>query len=191
MQSLALATPATDLEVPPRVCVRAEQASVYLSGSGMEERMSLVPLHDEANGVISSMHCFELHQEHLLPENAGPCRNLRSRYDDYTYSELMNTTFGLVPGGRSPGTYRLAEVRNWATASGGAGVIRAHVLQFLSRFAQRLGKNYFSPWTVQPFRYAHCAIFEDACKHAIGWRFWFKLLIESLCGAALVNSPLP
>ena len=28
----------------------------------------------------------------------------------YDYSDLMETTFGLVPAGRSPGTYRLAEV---------------------------------------------------------------------------------
>jgi hypothetical protein len=30
-------------------------------------------------------------------------------YDSYDYSDLLNTTFALVPGGRSPGTFRLTE----------------------------------------------------------------------------------
>lgn len=72
--------------------------------------MSLVPVHDEENGVIMSMHCSETHGEHLLPENVEYCQLLKSRYDDYDYATLMNTTFGLVPAGRSPGTYRLGEV---------------------------------------------------------------------------------
>lgn len=72
--------------------------------------MSMVPIHDEAQGVITAMHCFELHDEHLLPENVKFCEQLKARYDDYSYDELMNTTFGLIPGGRSPGTYRLGEV---------------------------------------------------------------------------------
>lgn len=87
------------------------QGSVYLGGHGSEERMALVPLQDEANGVIASMHCFEYHQEHLLPENVKYCETLKEHYDDYDYKDLMNTTFGIVPAGRSPGTYRLAEVR--------------------------------------------------------------------------------
>lgn len=72
--------------------------------------MSLVPLHDPSNGVVASLHCFEKHNEHVLPSNIGPCKTLRSYYDDHGYTELMNTTFGIVPAGRSPGTYRLAEV---------------------------------------------------------------------------------
>lgn len=72
--------------------------------------MSLVPLHDEANRVIASMHCFELHNEQLLENNVEYCEDLKERYYDYDYDRLMNTTFGLVPAGRSPGTYRLAEV---------------------------------------------------------------------------------
>ncbi|CAN0539294.1 unnamed protein product [Ectocarpus sp. 8 AP-2014] len=72
--------------------------------------MSLVPLQDEANGVIMSLHCFEVHDEHLLPENVEYCRALSDQYDDHSYESLMNSTFGLVPAGRSPGTYRLGEV---------------------------------------------------------------------------------
>lgn len=72
--------------------------------------MSLVPLHDPTNGVVVSMHCFEVHQEHLLPENLAYCQELKSRYNDFGYEDLMNTTFAIIPAGRSPGTYRLGEV---------------------------------------------------------------------------------
>lgn len=87
-----------------------QKGSVYLSGHGSEERMSLVPLHDEQHGVVISVHCFDKHGEHLLPENVEYCQSLSNRYDDYDYGNLMNTTFGLVPSGRSPGTFRLGEV---------------------------------------------------------------------------------
>lgn len=74
--------------------------------------MAVMPLHDEANGIIMSMHCFELHNDHLRPNNVEYCEALKARYDDYDYGDLMNTTFSLVPSGRSPGTYRLGEVRH-------------------------------------------------------------------------------
>ena len=51
-----------------------------------------------------------MHGDHLLEENIEYCKSLKQRYDNFDYNDLMNTTFGLVPGGRSPGTYRLAEV---------------------------------------------------------------------------------
>lgn len=87
-----------------------KQGGVYLSLQGSEERMGLVPLHDEENGVIMSLHCFEKHGEHLFPENLEYCKALHDRYSQHDYRSLMNTTFGLVPAGRSPGTFRLGEV---------------------------------------------------------------------------------
>ena len=69
-----------------------------------------MPLHDDEHGVVMSVHCFEMHGENMLPENVGYCQSLKSRDNMYDYSDLMETTFGLVPAGRSPGTYRLAEV---------------------------------------------------------------------------------
>lgn len=60
--------------------------------------------------MIISMHCFENHGEHLLPENTEYCQQLKGKYNGHDYASLLNTTFGLVPAGRSPGTYRLAEV---------------------------------------------------------------------------------
>lgn len=86
------------------------QGTVYLGGHGSEERMSVIPLHDEANGVISVMTCYDLHHEQILPQNVAYCKANQARYDAFAYDRLMNTTFGLVPGGRSPGTYRLGEV---------------------------------------------------------------------------------
>lgn len=87
------------------------QGTVYISGGGgSAERMPLVPLHDPGNGIAVVMHCFEIHGAHLLPENVDFCANLKSTYGKYTYSDVMNTTFALVPAGRSPASFRLGEV---------------------------------------------------------------------------------
>lgn len=123
--------------------LHATQGTVYLAGYGSEERLSVAPLHDEVNGVIMSMHCFENHGEHLLPANADYCKYLEDRYEDHDYVSLMNSTFGLVPAGRSPGTYRLAEVM-------GAGVIpvivaRDIVLPFREQFDWPSFSFVFSP----------------------------------------------
>ena len=72
--------------------------------------MSLVPLHDPRNGVVVALKCFEKHEEHLEPENIDLCATLKAKYNDFDYKHLMNTTFGMVPAGRSPATFRLAEV---------------------------------------------------------------------------------
>ena len=116
------------------------QGSVYLSGRGSEERMSLVPLHDEARRVIMSLHCFETHGEHLFPENVEYCESLRATYDDYDYFSLMNTTFGLVPAGRQPSTYRLGEVM-------GAGVIPVIIARdIVPPFREQFDWSAFSFW---------------------------------------------
>lgn len=125
------------------------QGTVYLSGHGSEERLSTVQLHDEEHGVIMSVHCFENHGEHLLPENIEYCQSLKSRYDDYEYGTLMDTTFGLVPAGRSPGTYRLAEIM-------GAGAIpvivaRDIVSPFREQFDWPSFSFTFAPDQVGPY----------------------------------------
>lgn len=86
------------------------QGNLYLSGSGSDERLNLVQLHNEQEGRVIAFNCFELHDEHLLPENRDFCDALNATATRYDYVRLMNTTFGLVPAGRSPATYRLAEV---------------------------------------------------------------------------------
>lgn len=57
-----------------------------------------------------ALKCFELHDEYLYPENIDFCDALNATSERYDYVRLMNSTFGLVPAGRSPATYRLAEV---------------------------------------------------------------------------------
>ena len=73
--------------------------------------MSLVPLHDPDNGVAVVMHCFEGHGDQLKPENVEYCRHQSNTYEGYSYDDIMNTTFALVPAGRSPASFRLGEVR--------------------------------------------------------------------------------
>ncbi|CAM9433541.1 unnamed protein product, partial [Ectocarpus sp. 8 AP-2014] len=82
----------------------------YLGEHGSEEWMGLIPLQDEENGVNLSMHCFENHQDHLLPENPEFRQAQTDQYQGQDYRRLMNSTFGLVPAGWSSGTYRLGEV---------------------------------------------------------------------------------
>lgn len=110
--------------------------------------MSIVPLHDEENGVIMSLHCFEKHDEHLLPENVEYCKSLKDRYFDHEYRSLMNTTFGLVPAGRSPGTYRLGEVMSAGSIPVFVG--RDMVLPYPETFDWSSFSFMFSPDQVGP-----------------------------------------
>lgn len=111
--------------------------------------MSLVPLQDEDHGVVMSMHCSETHDEHLFPENLEYCQSLKDRYGDYNYSTLMNTTFGLVPAGRSPGTYRLGEVMSAGAIPVFVG--REIVPPFREQFDWPSFSFCFSPDEVGPF----------------------------------------
>lgn len=106
----------------------------------MDERFNLVPLHNEAEGVVMALNCFELHGEHLLPQNAPFCDALKVIADRHSndYRRLMNTTFGLVPAGRSPATYRLAEVMS-------AGAIPVFVTRdYVKPFPERVDWPSFS-----------------------------------------------
>lgn len=60
--------------------------------------------------MIIALKCHELHGQQLLPQNYKFCQTMGARNALFDYKSLMNSTFGLVPGGRSPGTYRLGEV---------------------------------------------------------------------------------
>ncbi|CBJ32606.1 Glycosyltransferase, family GT47 [Ectocarpus siliculosus] len=100
----------TDLAPWHRDYFLTMKGNLYLSGVGYDERMSIVPLHSEPEGVIMGLNCFEMHDEHLLPENEEFCLALNETASRHEFKDLMNTTFGLVPAGRQPATYRLAEV---------------------------------------------------------------------------------
>lgn len=85
-----------------------------------------------------ALNCFELHGEHLRPENAAFCDALNVTASRHEYDELMNTTFGLVPAGRSPATYRLAEVMS-------AGAIPVFVARdYVRPFPERVDWPSFS-----------------------------------------------
>ncbi|CAM9938156.1 unnamed protein product, partial [Scytosiphon promiscuus] len=86
------------------------KGALYVNGFGVEERTAALRLHDPGNGVVAVVKCFEMHDEHLLPENKDYCARAKAAYESYDYEDLMNATFALVPAGRSPGTFRLGEV---------------------------------------------------------------------------------
>lgn len=97
-----------------------------------------MPVHDESKGVVIAMNCFEMHGEHLLPENLAFCDALNSTAWRHDFTDLMNTTFGLVPAGRSPATYRLAEVMS-------AGAIPVFVTRdYIRPFPERVDWPSFS-----------------------------------------------
>eukprot|EP00903_Cladosiphon_okamuranus_P012958 g12097.t1 len=86
------------------------KGTLYLRKFGIEERSVVSRLHNPSNGIVSVIRCSTMHGDELLPENKNYCDRSRRRFDTYDYKKLMNTTFALVPSGRSPGTFRLGEV---------------------------------------------------------------------------------
>lgn len=77
-------------------CVTESQGSLYLNSHGSEERVSLRPLHDEDNGVITALGCFEVHKEHLMEENVEYCEGLKSRFEKFDYNRrgILLTVYG-------------------------------------------------------------------------------------------------
>lgn len=99
------------------------KGTLYLNKHGYEERASIIPLHDEAAGIIVAEKCCEKcfatwpsGDEDAIPRHVAYCRQARQMYDGYGFEDLMNTTFGLLPAGASPGTHRLAEASDHSDA---------------------------------------------------------------------------
>lgn len=109
--------------------------------------MSLLSLQDERNGVVISFHCFAQHEEDRLINNVRPCQRLKDHYRDHRYEKLMNTTFALVPAGRSPGTYRLGEVMSAGAIP--VFVARDYVRPFREEFDWPSFSLMFSPEQVE------------------------------------------
>lgn len=86
------------------------QGSLHVNTHGSEERVSILNLHDDAQGVVVVEKCR--HEFSHFKALAEKCDEIVEEFDKYDYSQLMNSTFGLVPAGASPGTYRLGEVSN-------------------------------------------------------------------------------
>lgn len=82
----------------------------YLIGQGTE-RLSMLALNDMHPGVAVMGRCLKSHGEHLLQPFYSFCQRLDKQVDEFgDISRLSNTTFGLVPAGRQPGSFRLAEM---------------------------------------------------------------------------------
>lgn len=56
---------------------------------GYDERMSVVQLHSEPDGVVMALSCFGLHDEHLLPRNEEFCVALNETASRHEYEDLM------------------------------------------------------------------------------------------------------
>lgn len=88
------------------------QGTLYLGAQrGSEERSSIMQLHDDSSGVVIAGKCSGYILSHW-PQYTERCAKLLPNYESYDFHQLMNSTFGLLPAGGSPGTHRLAEVRD-------------------------------------------------------------------------------
>lgn len=90
---------------------------MYLSGNGHAEREAVrnIGQTSQDTDVVVVEKCQTRHNEHKLSWNVELCQSLQRDYDMSDYKDLMNTTFALLPGGRSPATYRLGEALSAGT----------------------------------------------------------------------------
>ncbi|CAN0464627.1 unnamed protein product, partial [Laminaria digitata] len=130
-------------DADPPVLLHA-QGSLYLSGNGLLERTAVRNLGDAAAKdprVVVVERCQTRHKEHLQSRNVELCESLQREYDKTGYGDLMNTTFALVPSGRSPATYRLGEALS-------AGAIPVFIHQnFVKPFPGKI------PWSTFSFSF--------------------------------------
>ena len=91
--------------------------------------------------VVVVEKCQTRHKEHLQSRHVELCEDLQREYDKTDYRDLMNTTFALVPAGRSPATYRLGEALS-------AGAIPVFIHQhFVKPFPGKI------PWSTFSFSF--------------------------------------
>ena len=98
----------------PSAFLYLQQGQLYLNSYGMLERSSvrdLGPPLPNPTGVVISERCQRMHEDLLdLPGNREMCDRMDTEYGATSYTDLMNTTFAIIPAGRSPATFRLGEV---------------------------------------------------------------------------------
>jgi len=76
----------------------------YMKGRG-DSRLQLLKLQNvNSTRVIIDVQC------HMHAIDKIGCPPLQKRNSNYSFQDLLNTTFALVPEGRQPSSYRLAEV---------------------------------------------------------------------------------
>eukprot|EP00752_Nemacystus_decipiens_P008218 g7348.t1 len=114
------------------------KGSLYLSGNGLVERSAVLGLNGTSPDVVVVAKCQTRHGEQLYSWNKARCESLLEEYHEQSYGDLMNSTFALVPGGRSPATYRLGEVLS-------AGCIPVFVHEnFVKPFPEKIAWDDFS-----------------------------------------------
>tara|TARA_Y100000310_G_C20655590_1_gene801799 strand:+ start:996 stop:1793 length:798 start_codon:yes stop_codon:yes gene_type:complete len=80
--------------------------TIYVFGQG-NYRSRLLKLHDPEHNVHVVGKCLKSDSEYLV--NRRYCQRLRKRFDAYRDFPWHDSRYGLVPGGRQPMSYRLAE----------------------------------------------------------------------------------
>jgi hypothetical protein len=88
---------------PPRVSLSGARAPQKLG----QHRTQLKALHDPDRRVVVLLRCLD-REMRFFPETLN-CSGWNQEFETYDYTDLLNSTFALIPGGRSPGTYRLTE----------------------------------------------------------------------------------
>ncbi|CAM9527495.1 unnamed protein product [Choristocarpus tenellus] len=118
---------------PDRKYFLTFKGSFYPTGSGHLDRTAALLLGEIATGdadVVILLRC--------KGNNCGGYEHLRPLFNSYKFNDLMNTTFALVPGGRSPATYRLAEALS-------AGAIPVFLqVDFVAPFMEQIPWSQFS-----------------------------------------------
>lgn len=105
-------TSALFISLAASILARTLQGTLYLSGNGHAEREAVRQLgiySSTSSDVVVLEHCQKRHQQSDLLKNIRTCQDELEQYNMTTYGDLMNTTFALLPAGRSPATFRLGE----------------------------------------------------------------------------------
>lgn len=91
------------------------KGTTYLDESIGGFRWNLQNLNQDDGTVVISMKCFEMHGWRNYPKYRKVCDDMAKKYEESNYIDLFNSTFSLVPAGRSPASYRLVEAMASAT----------------------------------------------------------------------------
>jgi len=93
----------------PRRYLATFAGTIYLTKIAASERQAVISLHNPDAGIVAVGACHMGQDAYRMLHNLAYCSKLQRVSSRYTQQELRNTTFGLVPVGRSPATFRLAE----------------------------------------------------------------------------------
>lgn len=87
--------------------------AVHMASEGVfRSHATFRGMHNGQDVIVATSCKHPVNEEHRQkdPTLWEHCEEDEAQYKRYSFSDLMNTTFGLVPAGISPNSYRLAEV---------------------------------------------------------------------------------